>query len=84
VSDKGFEIVRDGYLRLDGDRAAEQLDQVMNRLRLRQTAGERSRRAREDHGGTGIFSCRSDALQGRCARVCRRATRGGRVCAAHG
>lgn len=34
VSDKGFEIVRDGYLRLDGDRVAEQLDRVMDRLRL--------------------------------------------------
>jgi hypothetical protein len=34
VSDKGFEIVRDGYLRLDGDRVAERLDRVMDRLRL--------------------------------------------------
>jgi hypothetical protein len=34
VSDKGFEIVRDGYLRLDGDRVAERLDRVMERLRL--------------------------------------------------
>jgi hypothetical protein len=32
VSDKGFEIVRDGYLRLDGDRVAERLDHVMDRL----------------------------------------------------
>ena len=34
VSDKGFEIVRDGYLRLDGDRVTERLDGVMDRLRL--------------------------------------------------
>jgi hypothetical protein len=33
VSDKGFEIVRDGYLRVDGDRVAERLDRVMERIR---------------------------------------------------
>jgi hypothetical protein len=34
TSDRAGEIVRAGYLRIDGDRVAERLDRVMDRLRL--------------------------------------------------